>query len=106
MTDQDSALREVSALVVGALLYTPLPLDSAADAVYRRLSLPYGATAGEVEARLRDALGLPTASCAYCEDDPDHPDPDNPGTCTCTSPGCGRGWCPQRDAAAEAAGRG
>lgn len=43
------------------------------------------------------------ATCAYCEDDPDHPDPDNPGTCTCESPGCGRGWCPQRDAVAEIA---
>lgn len=39
--------------------------------------------------------------CAYCEDDPDHPDPDNPGTCTCRAGGCGQGHCPKRDAAAE-----
>lgn len=47
--------------------------------------------------------GQPT-SCAYCEDDPDHEDPDNAGTCTCQSPGCGRGWCPHRDALAEIVG--
>jgi hypothetical protein len=52
---------------------------------------------------LLDRAAMPgqPASCAYCEDDPDHPDPDNAGTCTCRSPGCGRGWCPQRDALAE-----
>jgi len=54
-------------------------------------------------AGLLDRAAMPgqPASCAYCEDDPDHPDPDNAGTCTCRAPGCGRGWCPKRDAAAE-----
>jgi hypothetical protein len=44
-------------------------------------------------------------TCAYCEDCEDHPDPDNPGTCTCASPGCGRGWCPQRDDLAATPGQ-
>lgn len=45
----------------------------------------------------RSAMPGQSAQCAYCEDDPDHPYPDSAGTCTCASPGCGRGWCPQRD---------
>lgn len=60
------------------------------------------AGAGQLHEEIGRALmpGQP-ATCAYCEDDPDHPDPDNAGTCTCHAPGCGRGWCPKRDAAAE-----
>lgn len=48
---------------------------------------------------LLDRAAMPgqPAPCAYCEDDPDHPDPDDAGSCTCRSPGCGRGWCPKRD---------
>jgi hypothetical protein len=72
---------------------------------YRALTFAPGGLDAVRELLGRAAMPGQPASCAYCEDDPDHPDPDNAGTCTCQPPGCGRGWCPKRDDFAAMPGR-